>query len=43
MAGINESSLHREVKSRKGQRGFRAETRQVDMNGKGIIAITDIN
>lgn len=40
MAGMNESILHREVKSGRGQRGSRVETRYIDFNGKDNIAIT---
>lgn len=43
MAGMNESSLHREVKSRRGQRRSSVETKWVDLNGKDNIAITDSN
>lgn len=38
IAGMNESSLHREGKSR---RGSRVETRWINFNGKDNIAITD--
>lgn len=43
MRGMNKSSLHREVKSRRGQKGSSVETKWVDLNGKDNIAITDSN
>lgn len=43
MTGVNESSLHSEVKSRKGRRVCRVETRWVDLNGKDNFAIIDSN
>lgn len=43
MAGMNESSLHREVKSRRGQGGSMVKTMRVDLNGKDNDVSTNIN